>query len=74
MKLTPDRVLSALRFAPPDGITTHELAAKMGVHPYRMSTALSRLAAYGRVDRTWHRNPNNPPRFCRWIHKDAANG
>ena len=72
-QLTPDRILAALRFAPPEGFTSAELAVKLGVHPYRMSTALSRLAAYGAIDQTFHRRPDNPQRFCRWKHRDLTN-
>lgn len=62
-KIPIDDVLRVLRFAP-QGMTTAEVAARLGSEPGTVSGRLSKLALYGQIDREYERVDNS--RRCRW--------
>jgi predicted ArsR family transcriptional regulator len=54
MPITKLHILQLLRAAP-DGLTSDEIAAALGVNPHQLSGRLSKLTAYGELDK--YRNP-----------------
>ena len=50
MSITTKMIIDVLRTAP-DGMTTNELSAKLGVNSYDAGGRLSKLAAYGKIDK-----------------------
>jgi hypothetical protein len=50
MSITAQKLLDVLRAAP-EGLTTKEVSAKLGVGPYDAGGRLSKLAAYGKIER-----------------------
>ena len=50
MSITTKMIIDALRAAP-DGMTTNEVSAKLGVNSYDAGGRLSKLAAYGKIDK-----------------------
>jgi hypothetical protein len=50
MSITAKIIIDVLRTAP-DGMTTKEVSEKLGVNPYDAGGRLSKLAAYGKIDK-----------------------
>lgn len=57
MSMIPlDDVLRVLRFAP-DGLTSREVADRLGLPKDKVSLRLSKMASYGHIDREYRRGP-----------------
>jgi predicted transcriptional regulator len=50
MSITAQKILDVLRAAP-GGLTTKEVSEKLGVGAYDAAGRLSKLAAYGKIER-----------------------
>ena len=55
--------IAGLLNSSPHGLTSAEIAARLGMTTGKVSSPLSKLAAYGVIRRTWGRPA--PPRACR---------
>lgn len=62
MSAVTDMIIATLEDAP-DGLTSAEVAARTGMTSYNTSTKLSKLAAYGQIEK--HPNGSNRQSF-RW--------
>ena len=51
MSITAQQLLDVLRIAP-EGLTSKQVSAKLGITSYEASSRLSKLAAYGKIERT----------------------
>ena len=70
--LPEHRIIGVLRFAPAEGLTTREVADKIGTAKLlTVSTRLSRLANWGRIDRTITPIDRAPHRLTRYRLKDV---
>lgn len=71
-KIPIDDVLRVLRFAP-QGMTTAEVAERLGSDNGTVAGRLSKLALYGKIERDWERTPTGPfRRWCRWRMREGA--
>jgi len=50
MSITAQQIFDILRIAP-DGLTSKEVSAKLGIASYDAGGRLSKLAAYGKIER-----------------------
>lgn len=63
-----EKVVAALR-RHPEGVTSEQLGGELGLKPVQVGTPLSRLAAYGKVDRELCRHTDGrsgPHKFYIW--------
>jgi DNA-binding MarR family transcriptional regulator len=69
MSITAQQLLDALRIATPEGLTSKQVSAKLGITSYEASSRLSKLAAYGKIERT---KSSLSRRKAHWRLKQAA--
>jgi hypothetical protein len=69
MSITAQQIFDVLRIAP-DGLTSKEVSAKLGIASYDAGGRLSKLAAYGQIERM--KSPLSS-RKARWRLKQEHN-
>ena len=69
MSITEQQIFEVLRIAP-EGLTSKEVSAKLGIAFYNASGRLSKLAAYGKIERVRSRLSS---REARWRLKQEHN-
>lgn len=67
MSVTKQQILQLLRAAP-EGLSSNELAARLGAASYDARARLSKLAAYGEIEKI---NNPSPPGKTKWRLKHA---
>lgn len=70
MSITAQKILDVLRAAP-GGLTTKEVSAKLGVGAYDAGGRLSKLAAYGKIERI---KSTLPSEKVKWRFRQERNG